>query len=1158
MKLFEVNSIFMNELREEILKLLEHNVSSGIKKIEDSYPLLSQSKKRMENSCSPICHEGTQSKGLVFSCFDCAKSDGVVLCHSCFFNGDHYNHRTTPFISNLWFCDCGNVECFPRESFCSIHRNYCPNKDIDRDFLLIRDDLRQYIRFCLINLNFYSLNDGKTAIIVFKWFISKSKELPQFFDLLCEEIISSYSFYENFQQLGEFRKDIFDDFLKFRCVIANNHKIQFAYSQALFKFLPSFFSNYLSVLSSDQISTQLTPIYQYMRLFRELFIAFNEGSIMNLVNGGYDIAHSISLSIDTIFARLTNKFRWSLQFYSVVNSLMSLLNSVIKVISRMQKHDYIQIIRDEFIRLLKYTETMGILEQTILPNSFKQVDFQSELFELTSVLNMSPPMPIYESKEMFILIKNKIISNKGDNSNIPFKRIDPNALSIFLDFHFFAFSRITSGSIDPITIIKTEFNEDVEEFLSIWCVYPVRLLAKVLSVSISEEDSNGCFAYINSKTTTNKLLLKCFKILKLSLILTEDKPRMINLICNIFTASPSKISNPTTRFSFLHVLCILLFNNNILMDDEEKEYRTSLQTQLLYQPQPSHSFRKGSMKDDALVAKVFRSLVKLVNRNNEEIIELIDQNSWNPLLPWIDFVSVLKASQRYIDNNPKTLVPFPVFQGSYCLCGSVYEMSSIFSQPLIHYIIYSVLHDFVFNSFEYKFISIHYICHIILLIHSLFPGEIIETNSKSVTADDHYELFEICKEPFHTFITTKIVFLSQLSQSVLSMMNFSDVGKDVYDKLTSSLNVVTHPQILNQEKTIDSNFPKIPEYLMVDAYYYRDLLLSGPEFFDMQPILRLKMTDVDLSKPHCIESVSRIKLPRINTIIGKKYLPNSLIDEISINILANDLDAEKLFLSFFVELTLLERVLRTNDINKVPKRMITNAVYILRLLWNIVKSHNSITLGTSNTLHQYLASVLFGFTPIEKLKNTLIQNFPNSNDYISIRQLRLFELMISLCDNSEISLWDQELSPNSLSKQYNMVIHDYSFADESFLSSFPKGFAYLFKDIDPKIVDFNSDISLCIISNTIISSSNIPNSVSFDQFFAEKEYSLFINLINEPTTLYLMTKGVKIKFPSFYVNQYGITVNKFQSDYSLELSHEKLDSLRMLILSGEWIENAHF
>ena len=57
----------------------------------------------------------------VYHCRTCGMDPSCAICHECFTNSDHVGHDYWMFSSGGGCCDCGDVEAWKREGFCSRH-----------------------------------------------------------------------------------------------------------------------------------------------------------------------------------------------------------------------------------------------------------------------------------------------------------------------------------------------------------------------------------------------------------------------------------------------------------------------------------------------------------------------------------------------------------------------------------------------------------------------------------------------------------------------------------------------------------------------------------------------------------------------------------------------------------------------------------------------------------------------------------------------------------------------------------------------------------------------------------------------------------------------------------------------------------------------------
>ncbi|XP_048259504.1 E3 ubiquitin-protein ligase UBR2-like isoform X2 [Haliotis rufescens] len=88
----------------------------------DSESVLQQLKAK--NQPSQICGHVFKSGEPTYSCRDCANDPTCVLCIDCFQNSVHRQHRYRMHTSGgNGYCDCGDVEAWKMEPYCSIHRS---------------------------------------------------------------------------------------------------------------------------------------------------------------------------------------------------------------------------------------------------------------------------------------------------------------------------------------------------------------------------------------------------------------------------------------------------------------------------------------------------------------------------------------------------------------------------------------------------------------------------------------------------------------------------------------------------------------------------------------------------------------------------------------------------------------------------------------------------------------------------------------------------------------------------------------------------------------------------------------------------------------------------------------------------------------------------
>ena len=111
---------------------------------------LFQEKKKMKKM---ICARSIVEEELCFCCWDCSnEQDNHMICDSCFFNGNHRNHRVI-YCYNIGCCDCGDAIIIKKESFCKNHSGFTekfifePDTNIQNLFCALFDVILSQIFF---------------------------------------------------------------------------------------------------------------------------------------------------------------------------------------------------------------------------------------------------------------------------------------------------------------------------------------------------------------------------------------------------------------------------------------------------------------------------------------------------------------------------------------------------------------------------------------------------------------------------------------------------------------------------------------------------------------------------------------------------------------------------------------------------------------------------------------------------------------------------------------------------------------------------------------------------------------------------------------------------------------------------------------------------
>ncbi|EAR98722.2 N-recognin zinc finger protein (macronuclear) [Tetrahymena thermophila SB210] len=82
------------------------------------------------NNIKVYCGKILKINDVGYKCYDCEMDPTCIICKECFEKGDHRGHRTVVQKGCQGCCDCGDIEAWKKEGFCSDHKGFLTQEQL--------------------------------------------------------------------------------------------------------------------------------------------------------------------------------------------------------------------------------------------------------------------------------------------------------------------------------------------------------------------------------------------------------------------------------------------------------------------------------------------------------------------------------------------------------------------------------------------------------------------------------------------------------------------------------------------------------------------------------------------------------------------------------------------------------------------------------------------------------------------------------------------------------------------------------------------------------------------------------------------------------------------------------------------------------------------
>ncbi|KAL4469920.1 hypothetical protein ABPG72_006560 [Tetrahymena utriculariae] len=101
------------------------------------------------NNIKVYCGKILKINDVGYKCYDCEMDPTCIICKDCFEKGDHRGHRTVIQKGCSGCCDCGDIEAWKKEGFCSDHKGFLTKEQLSIEQInkKYRDNITQGFKF---------------------------------------------------------------------------------------------------------------------------------------------------------------------------------------------------------------------------------------------------------------------------------------------------------------------------------------------------------------------------------------------------------------------------------------------------------------------------------------------------------------------------------------------------------------------------------------------------------------------------------------------------------------------------------------------------------------------------------------------------------------------------------------------------------------------------------------------------------------------------------------------------------------------------------------------------------------------------------------------------------------------------------------------------
>ncbi|KAK8839121.1 hypothetical protein M9Y10_032593 [Tritrichomonas musculus] len=759
-----------------------------------------------------VCQSSWTNSQLVINCLDCRKTKNACICVNCFLKGNHQGHRITISHPEAASCDCGNPSFWSSSGFCSDHPGPDPHPE--------QTQLSKDTRVKITSISNAIFSKYPTLIAAKQFLFCKVTDfLTQIVSIgdatqRCVVLAfqNAFAIYDLFDHCYNLREIAANKFITFLGSLMNDQVFRRFYSLSILNDLPKF------VKLAHLKAPDFEPDSSFSKIFQFTFHGVTMPITTELIQKSLFewktvFIESFKNNYDACFRNVSCDYMSRSMPAEINDRMMTILKSALLYVDKEQSK-FIELVDELASYLIQYEFSCSF--QRVFGDKYddpKLAQFAQLMYHhfLYITVYKLTSHDIYTTKPLQLLKSffdlsvgyffkiDKLNNNGGFDRDFHFLSVLNENVTLAQSFptHILAFGCLNLKEKSLIDYVS-EVTDDVDTFLKNWAIIPLRWLAALHLSNFgffvrNSDDAIECLKSFITKKNKKYKFAPTFALLQTLAKSTknvDDFMMMIlstfgffNVETNVNKPSSEKLDDNEERlilFTILHfVLCIafdtfckernffmmrkLCVISELMKGDLDIDEITSIW--------PVNAASDDQFLDD------LKSYASRIKTKNGSKFHLTDNSEWHPLLPFISTSLIIPSIQKFVHDNPDSLISFPKLPK---------DSQSILLSPILwalqYYILrkkccrdYPIINQLVFNT--------------LIITSQINPESIVDNNDSDepIQVKDFSDLAnQLKKFTFSQFLRKKVVFFNsnKVKKSMIELVaSFGKIGLTVLTRM---------------------------------------------------------------------------------------------------------------------------------------------------------------------------------------------------------------------------------------------------------------------------------------------------------------------------------------------------------------------------------------
>ena len=741
--------------------------------------------RRTVKTCA--CQTAWNRSTLAVKCKQCSRTENSCICLQCFLAGDHEGHDVRLSHSSTGNCDCGDESMWLPSGFCKNHCGRSPHPELD---------LKRRLRIVLIaittgafkNLGFHARYDKHSFLLTIKWLLRFVYLGDATRRCVVIGMQRAMNFFDFITSVYPAENSDFKELCGFLGFLVNDSLFLSYMRDGVVPRFPELVRLHMKFATFKDAELEKAPLSNSINIMKMIFHVFVMPALVPII----DTIDWVKIVIDSLrtvhsFVSSSMRFPYYRKFRMIF--IQSRLCRLIEAgVSRNDASTNERFASELATFLADYVEFNWLTQREFgdAANDQEMSETVVEYFSTVIYKIIGSFNGNFFSKAPLQRLITFLDSHKYDNAH---KSVLEQGVqfgsSYFL--HILAFGCLFLKNVDVAEVLQAE-TDNVDLLLRQWAMMPVRYY-------LACELSNYGFFVRNKSTRVQTMMhvkspyyfknefLPTFRMIQGLLLLTRDTDAFVQMIAEI---SGVLLDFEETRkrhnvfHIFLHFVCCLVYNRDVLENDFFKMRRLSVMTELKLHPLSPEAIEElwyGSLMDDNAFAEDLLTFSERVVTDRGAVFKLTDDSEWHPLLPFVELPTILEILTDLVRKNPLALISFPPLPP---------ELKGILVCPIMMAVYYDFLSDPEKNQ-EFSQVVFN-----MLIGASLSYPDGEEEPEDGITAESLSGLAEKLQGvPFRKFIHTKISYMGRDTASLFNLIiGAGDIGLVVAKRLSLNLGVI--------------------------------------------------------------------------------------------------------------------------------------------------------------------------------------------------------------------------------------------------------------------------------------------------------------------------------------------------------------------------------